>query len=266
VNLATETDQPGEEASPSKGSLSFLQTDAQAGTAVRFPTTASFFWKGALDLTLVFLSIPIWLPVMLLITLWIKLTSPGPVFFRQRRIGYQGHEFHIFKFRTMKVNVETKTHEEYFHHLIEADCPMIKLDSAGDPRLIPGGSILRASGLDELPQVFNILQGEMSIVGPRPCTVTEFERYDDWQKERTHTPPGLTGFWQTHGKNHTTFSEMIAMDIYYSRNKSLALDLWIIAKTIPVLIGQLLETRRRSPLQVAVAPQSESPVETSLRR
>ena len=121
---------------------------------------------------------------------------------------------------------------------------MTKLDVAGDPRLIAGGRFLRASGLDELPQIFNVLRGEMSLVGPRPCLPHEFERYGAWQQERVNAPPGLTGFWQVNGKNKTTFSEMIAMDIFYVRNMSPGLDLRIILKTIPALIGQTLEGRR----------------------
>ena len=118
---------------------------------------------------------------------------------------------------------------------------MTKLDAAGDPRLIAGGRFLRASGLDELPQIFNVLRGEMSLVGPRPCLPHEFERYGAWQQERVNAPPGLTGFWQVNGKNKTTFNEMVAMDIFYARKMSLGLDLRIILKTIPALIEQTLE-------------------------
>jgi lipopolysaccharide/colanic/teichoic acid biosynthesis glycosyltransferase len=127
---------------------------------------------------------------------------------------------------------------------MEEDCPMTKLDAAGDPRLIAGGRFLRASGLDELPQIFNVLRGEMSLVGPRPCLPHEFARYGAWQQERVNALPGLTGFWQVNGKNKTSFSEMIAMDIFYARNMSLGLDLRIILKTIPALIEQTLERRR----------------------
>ena len=94
---------------------------------------------------------------------------------------------------------------------------MTKLD-AGDPRIIPWGRFLRATGLDELPQIFNVLRGEMSLVGPRPCTRVEFERYEDWQRERVGTHPGLTGYWQVNGKNKTTFQQMIEMDLFYAKN------------------------------------------------
>jgi exopolysaccharide production protein ExoY len=199
-------------------------------------------WKRILDLTCVGLTLPCWLPLMIVVMIWIKLVSPGPIFFRQPRVGHRRRHFMIFKFRTMRVNAETQTHAEYFAHLMRADCPMTKLDPA-DPRLIPCGRFLRASGLDELPQIFNVIWGNMSLVGPRPCLPHEFEGYEVWQQQRVDVLPGLTGYWQVNGKNQTTFSEMIAMDIFYSRNMSLRLDLAIIFKTIPALVSQTLESR-----------------------
>jgi lipopolysaccharide/colanic/teichoic acid biosynthesis glycosyltransferase len=127
---------------------------------------------------------------------------------------------------------------------------MAKLDGKGDSRLIACGRFLRASGLDELPQIFNVLRGEMSLVGPRPCLPHEFKRYKAWQQQRVSAPPGLTGYWQVNGKNKTTFNEMIAMDIFYARNMSVWLDLTIMLKTIPALIEQILESR---------GPRRESP-------
>jgi lipopolysaccharide/colanic/teichoic acid biosynthesis glycosyltransferase len=205
-------------------------------------------WKRVLDLTCVALTLPCWLPLMILVMLWIRLVSPGPIFFRQARIGHRRRHFMIFKFRTMRVNAETQTHAEYFAHLMKADCPMTKLDH-GDPRLIAFGRFLRATGLDELPQIFNVIWGDMSLVGPRPCLPHEFESYEIWQQQRVNVLPGLTGYWQVNGKNHTTFSEMIAMDIFYSRNMSLRLDLAIILKTIPALVTQTLESRALSRVQ-----------------
>lgn len=149
----------------------------------------------------------------------------------------------LFKFRTMRVNVETRTHEDYFAQLMSAECPMTKLDSA-DERLIRGGRFLRASGLDELPQIFNVLRGEMSLVGPRPCLPKECERYEEWQLKRFDTLPGLTGYWQVNGKNRTTFREMIMMDLFYVRHSSLWLDLKVIFKTFPTLTREVLTYRR----------------------
>lgn len=121
---------------------------------------------------------------------------------------------------------------------------MTKLDSFGDPRLAPFGRILRASGLDELPQIFNVLSGEMSLVGPRPSLPNEFAKYESWQRERVNCLPGLTGFWQVSGKNNTTFNEMIRMDLFYVNNMSVLLDLKIMCKTGGAIVRQLLESRQ----------------------
>ena len=141
---------------------------------------------------------------------------------------------------------------------------MTKLD-ARDPRIIPWGRFLRATGLDELPQIFNVLRGEMSLVGPRPCTRVEFERYEDWQQERVSAVPGLTGYWQVNGKNKTTFQQMIEMDLFYAKNVSLGLDLWIIMRTPAALFTQTRELLQQrtvalanlgaEPQRVAASPQ-----------
>jgi len=199
-------------------------------------------WKRFIDLAVVTLLFPLWLPVMTLVALWVAVTSPGPIFYRQPRIGFKGRRFMLVKFRTMKVNAETHIHEAYLEHLIISDRPMIKLDATGDPRLILGGKFLRATGLDELPQIFNVLKGEMSLVGPRPCTVLEFERYAPEQRARVNALPGLTGLWQVNGKNRTTFREMIEMDIFYSRNISPSLDIKIILRTLPAILGQFFDS------------------------
>jgi lipopolysaccharide/colanic/teichoic acid biosynthesis glycosyltransferase len=200
-------------------------------------------WKRILDVACILLSMPFWLPIMVALAIWIKLASPGPIFFRQERVGYQRKRFMILKFRTMKVNVETQSHERHLEQLIHANRPMTKLDSAGDPRIISGGRILRATGLDELPQLFNVLRGEMSLVGPRPCTPHEFGRYQKWQQARVDAPPGLTGYWQVNGKNKTTFTEMIDMDIQYTKKMSFWLDLAIMVRTFPAILAQVIETR-----------------------
>jgi lipopolysaccharide/colanic/teichoic acid biosynthesis glycosyltransferase len=202
-------------------------------------------WKRALDITLILLTLPIWLPLMMCITLSIKAVSRGPVFYRQQRIGFRGACFFIFKFRTMQVNVETRTHEDYFASLMRSEVPMTKLDAAGDPRLIPGARFLRASGLDELPQIFNVLRGDMSLVGPRPCLPCEFNRYEQWQQRRVNAPPGLTGYWQVNGKNKTTFNQMMFMDLFYIDKMSIWFDLGVILKTIPVLASESIEALKR---------------------
>jgi lipopolysaccharide/colanic/teichoic acid biosynthesis glycosyltransferase len=223
-------------------------------------------WKRVLDVTCVLLSSPCWLPLMVLVMGWIRTASRGPVFYRQERIGLRRTRFMIFKFRTMHVDAETRTHEEYFAHLMQVDCPMTKLDLEGDNRLIACGRLLRATGLDELPQLFNVLRGDMSLVGPRPCLPTEFQRYEKWQQERVNVLPGLTGYWQVNGKNKTTFKEMIAMDIFYAHNVSFRLDLEIMLKTIPALIEQTLGSRPQNRANGEIVRQAAESLSESMRK
>jgi lipopolysaccharide/colanic/teichoic acid biosynthesis glycosyltransferase len=201
-------------------------------------------WKAVLDIACILLLLPLWAPLMLLLMLVTKASSPGPIFYRQKRVGLGGKHFSIWKFRTMKVSAETQGHERYFEELIRTNCVMTKLDTRGDPRLAPFGRILRASGLDELPQIFNVLCGDMSLVGPRPCLPNEFASYELWQRQRVNALPGLTGLWQVSGKNKTTFNEMIRMDLAYLNNMSLALDLKIMFKTATAIGQQVIESRQ----------------------
>ena len=198
-------------------------------------------WKRFLDLSCILLSLPLWLPVMGLISIAIMVVSPGPILFRQERIGYRGRRFSCLKFRTMLVGADTAVHKSHLHSLMNSRAPMKKLDVAGDSRLIPLGALLRSTGLDELPQIINVLRGDMSLVGPRPCVPYEYEEYRPWQKERIKGLPGLTGLWQVSGKNKTTFDEMIHLDISYLRSKSIWLDLGIMLKTAPALLQQVKE-------------------------
>ncbi len=202
-------------------------------------------WKRALDLTCIVVAAPLWLPLGGLLALGIKLLSRGPAVFKQERIGYRGSRFVCLKFRTMVVNADTGVHQGHLARLMSSARPMVKLDAAGDPRLIPGGAWLRALGLDELPQILNVLRGEMSLVGPRPCLPYEYEQYQPHHRRRFDTLPGLTGLWQVSGKNRTTFEEMMELDLRYVDNRSLLLDLKIIARTIPAILLQVWETKRK---------------------
>jgi lipopolysaccharide/colanic/teichoic acid biosynthesis glycosyltransferase len=202
-------------------------------------------WKRFLDIACVAIALPFLLPVMVAIAALIKCASRGPVLFLQERVGLRGRRFICFKFRTMKANADVGVHQRYLAELMQSDKPMLKMDAKCDPRLIPFGSILRSTGLDELPQILNVLGGQMSLVGPRPCLPYEYENYEPAQRRRFDTLPGLTGLWQVSGKNRTTFSEMIALDVRYAREKSAWLDLKIMFKTIPALVSQVLDTRRR---------------------
>lgn len=195
-------------------------------------------WKRILDFAVILFLLPGALLIGFSIAMLVKCGSRGPVLFRQRRIGFKGREFTCYKFRTMLVDADISAHKGHTTHLIRNGGAMIKLDAGNDPRLIPLGAALRATGLDELPQLINVLRGEMSFVGPRPCVPYEYDLYEPWQKRRFDAVPGLTGLWQVSGKNRTTFNQMIQLDIEYSRRKSLWLDLKIIFKTIPALVLQ----------------------------
>ena len=201
-------------------------------------------WKRAVDVACCLLALPVFALVTLVIAIGMKLASPGPVLFRQERVGYRSRRFMCYKFRTMVIGADTETHQHYCDGLICSNAPMVKMDAQGDARIIPGGWLLRASGLDELPQIINVLRGDMSLVGPRPCVPYEYEKYLPWQRERFRSLPGLTGLWQVSGKNRTTFDEMIRWDIRYAHNVSWWLDLKIILLTVPALVQQINDTRR----------------------
>jgi exopolysaccharide production protein ExoY len=214
-------------------------------------------WKRVLDVSCILLASPILLPVGLLLALAIKIVSPGPVLFKQERVGYRGHRFLCLKFRTMKVNADTRIHQGHLVQLMKSNRPMVKLDAAGDPRLIPGGLTLRTLGLDELPQLINVLRGEMSLVGPRPCIPYEYDQYLPRYRQRCGTLPGLTGLWQVNGKNRTTFEQMMDFDIYYVNHKSLGMDLKILALTIPAIVLQACDLKaRRQQRDAAAKPTS----------
>ena len=200
--------------------------------------------KRMLDIGCLLLALPTLLPLFAVMALFIKIVSPGPVFFRQERVGFMGKRFRIFKFRTMKVNAEIGSHQNHLKDLINSNTPMTKMDSKGDPRVIRFGGILRSSGLDELPQLINVFRGEMSLVGPRPCTQYEYEQFQPWHKQRFRALPGLTGLWQVSGKNKTTFNEMINLDIRYAVERTLWMDIKIMFMTFPVLLGQIKEQQK----------------------
>lgn len=202
------------------------------------------FGNRALDVSCCLLALPVLGLVTVVITLYMKLFSRGPVIFRQERVGLQGSRFQIYKFRTMKVAADSVVHANHFKQLVDSKAPMVKLDATHDARLIPGAWLLRSTGLDELPQIINILRGDMSLVGPRPCIPTEYSAYLPWQRARFHVLPGLTGLWQVSGKNRTTFEAMVHLDIRYAREASLWLNLKIIVLTPWAMAVQFHHTRQ----------------------
>jgi lipopolysaccharide/colanic/teichoic acid biosynthesis glycosyltransferase len=201
-------------------------------------------WKRALDIICVLVAAILWVPAGLLAAGFIKIVSPGPVLFKQKRIGHMGRGFVCLKFRTMSVNADTAVHQQHLQQLMSSKQPMNKLDGLGDSRLIPGGLWLRACAVDELPQLINILRGEMSLVGPRPCVPYEHEMFQPRHRQRCETLPGLTGLWQVNGKNRTTFERMMELDLAYVAKKSLFLDLKIIGWTLPAILFQVWDIRK----------------------
>jgi lipopolysaccharide/colanic/teichoic acid biosynthesis glycosyltransferase len=157
----------------------------------------------------------------------------------------------------MHVNNDTSSHQAYLKKLINSDDPMEKLDNGRDPRIIPGGRIIRKACLDEFPQLINVLRGDMSLVGPRPCLPYEAEEFLRWHSHRFDVLPGLTGLWQVSGKNRLTFTQMIRLDISYCQNMSFWLDLKILLRTLPTVVGQVFEATLKRLGPPSQEPQTE---------
>jgi lipopolysaccharide/colanic/teichoic acid biosynthesis glycosyltransferase len=185
-------------------------------------------WKRSIDLIGACLGMIVLSPLFAATALLVKVGSPGPIFFRQERVGLGGKIFRIWKFRTMHVSNDAGAHRQYVRELLQGDGALQKLDR--QCRMIPLGGPLRTLAVDELPQLINVLKGEMSLVGPRP-DVLAFEDYQPWQRARFQVTPGMTGLWQVSGKNRTTFNEMVRLDIAYARRRSLRLDFAILLRT-----------------------------------
>ncbi len=202
-------------------------------------------WKRAIDIAGSVLALTLLSPLLLAVPILIKIVSPGPVLFRQDRVGYRGKVFTIWKFRTMHVNADATPHRDYVQGLINNEKIMTKLDNGKDRRIIPFGNLLRATGIDELPQLINVFLGDMSLVGPRPCLSYEVQEYSPWQMRRFDAVPGLTGLWQVSGKNRTTFKEMMRLDIGYAKKRAFRLDMIIFLKTIPAIVRQVADRPSR---------------------
>ena len=188
--------------------------------------------KRTVDVVVSALGLLLLAPFLLAIGLWIRSDTPGPAFFRQVRVGRDGRRFKVWKFRTMVVDAETKRAE--LEHLSEGPGLLFKLKE--DPRVTRSGRILRRYSLDELPQLFNVIIGEMSLVGPRPALPVEVERYDDWVRNRLKVKPGMTGLWQVSGRTETSFADYVRYDLFYIQNWSLSLDAWILWRTFRAVV------------------------------
>ena len=208
-----------------------------------FPNFSKFtfkFVKRTLDLVLSLCLLILLSPVLIITGLIIKLTSPGPILFSQPRVGYKGRQFKFLKFRSMRSDSDDNAHKDYMEKLIRGKTNEINNGSENDPhfklkndaRITPIGKLIRKTSIDELPQLWNVLVGNMSLVGPRPPIPYEVKAYDNWHHRRVlDVKPGVSGLWQVSGRNKTTFNEMVRLDIKYLENWSLILDFKILLKT-----------------------------------
>jgi exopolysaccharide biosynthesis polyprenyl glycosylphosphotransferase len=190
--------------------------------------------KRLFDIAVALAGLTLLLPLLPVIVALIKLDSPGPILFAQRRVGKNGRLFTCYKFRSMVRDAEAMRPE--LAHLNEATGPAFKIRS--DPRVTRVGGFLRRSSLDEAPQIVNVLLGQMSIVGPRPQIPAEVELYEPWHRRRLEVKPGITCLWQIAGRSHIGFDEWMRLDLEYLRRRSLRLDLWIVFRTLPAVIAR----------------------------
>jgi exopolysaccharide biosynthesis polyprenyl glycosylphosphotransferase len=198
--------------------------------------------KRAVDVMGALIGGVVLLPVLLVAAILVKLSSPGPILFKQKRVGKDGREFTFYKFRSM-VSGDDSKHKEYLKEFVE-NGREAAVDRRGrkvykiidDPRITPFGRFLRRTSLDEFPQLINVLKGDMSLVGPRPCLPYEWALYENWQRERLTITPGLTGLWQVTGRSNVSFHEMVILDLFYIANWSFWRDLKLLFQTIPVIL------------------------------
>jgi exopolysaccharide biosynthesis polyprenyl glycosylphosphotransferase len=196
--------------------------------------------KRILDVLISLTAIILFLPLFVFIAIGIKLSSKGPVIYKQVRVGKDGKLFNFYKFRSMHMDSGDEKHKEFVKEFIKAGKEGIDQDIykiTDDGRIFELGKFIRKLSIDEFPQLFNVLKGEMGLVGPRPCLPYEWEEYDEWHKNRIKILPGCTGLWQALGRSSVTFEEMVILDLYYISNMTLWLDFMIILKTVPAMLS-----------------------------
>ena len=189
--------------------------------------------KRIIDIVASFIGIILLSPLILIVSILIKLESKGEVIFKQKRVGLNGKEFYMYKFRSMVINAEEL--KEQLESQNEMSGPMFKIKD--DPRITKVGKFIRKTSIDELPQLINVIKGDMSLVGPRPSLPKEVKKFEQWMMERLEVKPGLTCIWQISGRNNIDFEDWMKLDIKYVRERSLVLDFKLIFKTIFVLFG-----------------------------
>jgi exopolysaccharide biosynthesis polyprenyl glycosylphosphotransferase len=202
---------------------------------VRSPVFAGGEWvlKRTFDIVVSAVVLVVGLPVWLLISVGVTLTTPGPILYRDRRIGLGESEFDMLKFRTMYA--DAAEHQPYLEKANEASGALFKMRR--DPRVTPFGGLLRRFSLDEVPQLLNVLRGQMSLVGPRPLPLRDYEQLEDWHRKRYNVLPGVTGLWQISGRSNLGFDDLVRLDFYYLENWSVWMDVAILAKTIPAVLA-----------------------------
>jgi lipopolysaccharide/colanic/teichoic acid biosynthesis glycosyltransferase len=214
---------------------------AASGDAARSVSVVNVGCR-ALDVVVAAVALILLSPVLLIIAIIIRLESPGPAVFRQRRIGRGVKPFTVNKFRTMRQGSSHETHRKFVQSLIAGEAPPSveghpRFKMASDPRITRVGRLLRKTSLDELPQLWNVLWGDMSLVGPRPPISYEVERYPAHWFARFQVKPGLTGLWQVSGRCELTLDQMIELDLEYVRRRSLLLNVWILLRTVPAVLS-----------------------------
>lgn len=215
--------------------LSALLEDELAFELIIVATRAQLLTKRAIDITLSAFLLLCCLPLFALAAIAVRLSSPGPILYRQERVGQRGQVFTVLKFRSMRADAEQQ--RQAYVHLNEAKGPVFKIRK--DPRITPVGVVLRRTSIDELPQLLNVLRGEMSLVGPRPPLPHEYATYTAKQRARLRVKPGLTCVWQVSGRSNIAFEDWIEMDLRYIQTWNLRRDLLLLLRTIPaVLLGR----------------------------
>lgn len=229
-----------------------MQTEQDVGKTSESSSMAGFVVKRLIDTVAAAILLLVLGPLFAAIGIAVKVDTPGPAFFLQERIGAKRTKrngraqwdrtvFQAYKFRSMRHEIDDRSHREYIRDFVNGDAvendegPRFKM--VADPRITTVGRFLRRTSIDELPQLINVLRGEMSLVGPRPIPTYEIDDYSQWHFERFDALPGITGYWQVFGRGSVPFEEMMRMDIFYVRNRSLWLDLKLLALTLPAVVS-----------------------------
>ena len=218
-------------------------TSAVARSAKRVRTNRSYdFLKRAIDLAITLMVLPMMMPLMALVALLVRFDSPGPALFKQKRVGKDGRIFQIYKFRTMTHNLDNSHHQAFMKAFVQGEIGDESNDKVvfkpfTDSQITRVGRILRKTSLDELPQLINILKGDMSLIGPRPNVLWEVEAYKGWHMERLSVLPGITGLAQVNGRSAISFDTIVRYDVEYARSKSLWLDVQILWKTFTSVVA-----------------------------